>query len=207
MRNGFPCGNNNEQGIGVPQLRPMNVDEFCDIDLSHVKYIETRRDLSSYWLCKDDVIFNNTNSRTLVGKTAVWSNKSKEYVLSNHMTFLRLRDRNTLDPHFLSFRIHFLWLSGYFEQMRMQHVNQASISLKRLRAIKIPLPSMTEQRSIVRLLTGVQAAKQNRRRQIKLEQERKDALMDSLFTNGTLFCARRTYCGAKSRYPLLMRWT
>jgi type I restriction enzyme S subunit len=185
MRSGFPCGDNNEQRTGVPQLRPMNVDEFCEIDLSHVKYIETRRDLSNYWLYTDDVVFNNTNSRSLVGKTAVWLNESRKYVLSNHMTFLRLRDRKALDSHFVSFCIYFLWRSGYFEQMRQQHVNQASISLNRLRAIEIPLPSLTEQRSIVRLLTSVQMAKNNRRRELELELERKAALMQHLFTFGT----------------------
>jgi type I restriction enzyme S subunit len=185
MRNGFPCGDNNEQGIGVPQLRPMNVDEFCDIDLSHVKYIETRRELADYWLQTDDVVFNNTNSRRLVGKTAVWSSKSKGYVISNHMTLLRLRDKETLDSHFLSFFIYFLWHSGYFEQKRQQHVNQASISLKGLRATIIPLPPLTEQRSIVRVLKGVQTAKKDRQHELELERERKAALMHHLFTFGT----------------------
>jgi len=26
LRNGFPCGSNNEEERGIPQLRPMNVD-------------------------------------------------------------------------------------------------------------------------------------------------------------------------------------
>lgn len=33
MRNGFPCGNNNDQGRGIPQLRPMNIDESGEISL------------------------------------------------------------------------------------------------------------------------------------------------------------------------------
>jgi hypothetical protein len=37
MRNGFPCGNNNEQEIGIPQIRPMNVDGSGKIDLSTIK--------------------------------------------------------------------------------------------------------------------------------------------------------------------------
>jgi type I restriction enzyme, S subunit len=81
MRNGFPCGSNNEHEIGIPQLRPMNVDNSGKIDLSYVKFIQTDRKIEGYLIKQRDVIFNNTNSHDLVGKTAVWIGQSDKYVL------------------------------------------------------------------------------------------------------------------------------
>ncbi len=56
MRNGFPCGNNNDEGRGIAQLRPINVSSDGQIELSAVKYIEPGRDVSGYALRPDDVI-------------------------------------------------------------------------------------------------------------------------------------------------------
>ena len=83
MKSGFPCGNNNMEEKGIPQLRPMNIDNSGQINLNSLKSVETEKDLTNYFLQDNDVIFNNTNSGELVGKTAVWSNKPTQYVLSN----------------------------------------------------------------------------------------------------------------------------
>lgn len=72
FQNGFSCGNWNENGIGILQLRPFNVDDYGKIDLSQKKYIETDKKIDNYIIQKDDIIFNNTNSEDLVGKTAIW---------------------------------------------------------------------------------------------------------------------------------------
>jgi type I restriction enzyme S subunit len=185
LRNGFPCGSNNEDGRGIPQLRPMNIDNSGRISLSQVKHVEPGRDVSSYLLCENDIIFNNTNSRELVGKTAVWVGPPGEYVLSNHMTILRLTLDSGVDSHFLAFYFHRLWITRYFEQLRQQHVNQASISLERLRDIEVSIPPFLEQRAIAHALRTVQEAKEARRRELALERERKAALMQHLFTHGT----------------------
>src|SRR5439155_13315468 len=67
---GFACGVNNRGGEGIPHLRPMNVTEDGRIDLTDLKYVprsEATREES--WLRRGDVVFNNTNSPRLVGKT------------------------------------------------------------------------------------------------------------------------------------------
>ena len=185
MRNGFPCGNNNEAQLGVPQLRPMNVDDSGQINLSSVKFIETDKDISGYQVHENDVIFNNTNSYALVGKTAMWDRGTANYVLSNHMTILRFADQSEVEPYYLARYFHYLWLKRYFERIRRQHVNQASVSLERLRGVEIALPPLPEQRAIAQALRTVQEAKDARQRSLALERERKAALMEHLFTRGT----------------------
>lgn len=33
LKNGFPCGNHNDQGIGIPHLRPLNVNSDGQVSL------------------------------------------------------------------------------------------------------------------------------------------------------------------------------
>ena len=51
--------------------------------------------------------------------------------------------------------------------------------------LQIPLPPLPEQRAIAHILQTIQEAKFTRQREIELEQERKAALMDVLFSHGT----------------------
>lgn len=185
LKGGFPCGNTNSAGVGYPQLRPMNISEACQISLSELKYVEPDRDVTEYLLEDGDVVFNNTNSHPLVGKTALWTGSSEPFVLSNHMTIIRVSVEGVCDGLCLALRMQWLWRTGYFQRARRQHVNQASISLQRLRDTPLLLPPLPEQRAIARALKAVQAARDARRRELELERERKAALMEHLFTKGT----------------------
>jgi len=59
------------------------------------------------------------------------------------------------------------------------------ISKSGFKSIPIPLPPLAEQRAIARVLRAVQDAIAARRREVALERERKAALMQQLFTQGT----------------------
>ena len=122
IASGFPSGKHNQDGVGVPHVRPMNIDREGRLDLNSLKYVDGAipRDLS-----KGDVLFNNTNSPELIGKTTVVS-IDRRLAYSNHMTRISLEDG--LDPTFIARQLHFLWLSGYFRHRCANHVNQASIA-------------------------------------------------------------------------------
>ncbi len=143
---GFASGRHNRIGEGVPHLRPMNVSREGRIDLSDVRYVS---DASDRRVINDDVLFNNTNSPVLVGKTALVRSPTP-LAYSNHMT--RLRSPSGLIPAFLALRLHSLWLRGYFQEILNHHVNQASVATKKLLETPIALPPLAEQRRIVETL-------------------------------------------------------
>ena len=122
VASGFPSGKHNQEGVGVPHIRPMNIDREGRLDLHSLKYVDGAipRELS-----KGDVLFNNTNSPELIGKTTVVS-IDRRLAYSNHMTRISLEDG--FDPTFIARQLHFLWLSGYFRHRCANHVNQASIA-------------------------------------------------------------------------------
>lgn len=142
---GFASGKHSSDGVGVPHLRPMNVDRDGLIDLSVIKYVASSGGTE---LKQGDVLFNNTNSSALVGKTAVISRREIGFAYSNHMT--RVQPEIGINSVFLARQLHFLWMVGYMKQRCTNHVNQASISSKTLaQTIPIYLPPAAEQTRIV----------------------------------------------------------
>ncbi len=182
-RNGFPCGNHNDKGIGIPHLRPFNIDNSGRIALNTIKYIQTNADVTKYFLEQGDVIFNNTNSEELVGKTGYWQAQVK-FVLSNHMTILRILQDGIIDGLYLSKFLQKRWEDGYFTGICRRHVNQASISLARLNQIAVALPPLPEQRAIARVLSTIQRAIETQDKLIAAARELKKSLMRQLFMQG-----------------------
>ena len=140
---GFACGGHNQSGDGVPHMRPMNVNEAGRLDLSVVKFVpasEMSRD--ERWVRKGEVLFNNTNSPELVGKTAYY-HLPQPRAFSNHMTRVRCR-KEYLDPRFCAMVLHQKWRERYFETACNNHVSQASISRSVLEETPIAfLPSLS----------------------------------------------------------------
>lgn len=142
---GFPCGKFNKESRGVPHLRPMNISAKGDIDLSNLKYIE-EKDYEP--LLKGDILFNNTNSPELLGKTS-YIKQNTNWAYSNHMTRIRVYD-DFINPAWIAYVLHHLFLIGYFKMNCIHHVNQASINTNFLaEKVFIPLPPLPEQHQIV----------------------------------------------------------
>jgi type I restriction enzyme, S subunit len=142
---GFASGEHNQEGTGVPHLRPMNIDRTGKIDLNVVKYVDPAK--SGKRLRYGDVLFNNTNSPELIGKTTAITNQT-DWAFSNHMTRIAFSER--VDPKFAAYQLHFLWMTGYFLHKCVKHVNQASVSSTTLaRAVPFIRPPLDEQKTIV----------------------------------------------------------
>jgi type I restriction enzyme S subunit len=124
---GFASGEHNQTGDGVAHLRPMNIDRDGRMDLSVTKFVSPQKDRRR--LAVGDVLFNNTNSPELVGKT-VAVNVTGDFAFSNHMTRIRFADG--VLPTFGALQLHFLWMRGYFKYNCVKHVNQASVSSRAL---------------------------------------------------------------------------
>lgn len=140
---GFASGKHNRDGDGIVHLRPMNITRNGVIDLSDARYVNDDSDRRVEY---GDVLFNNTNSPALVGKTA-WVDSLEPVAFSNHMT--RLRGPEGLDSKFLARQLHHFWSTGYFKTVLNNHVNQASVSRKVLLDMEIVVPPLAEQRRIV----------------------------------------------------------
>ncbi len=149
IKSGFASGKSKINGPGVPHLRPMNINSSGMLVWEGTKYIskEIYAGKKNHKLLNGDILFNNTNSKELVGKTCY---VSKDIIggYSNHITRIRT-DNNILNPKFLSFLLHNYWHSGLFKELCNKWVGQAGINNKMLSSLIINLPSIEVQKTIV----------------------------------------------------------
>lgn len=157
IKAGFACGKSGIDTEGVPHVRPMNVNEDGQFTWEGLKRIseDEYRGKEEFALIAGDVLFNNTNSKELVGKTCL----IKENIrggFSNHMTRIRVvRDR--CDAHFLAMSLHDASRRSGFLERSNKWIGQAGINAKSLGEFQIPLPPLATQQAIVAEIEAEQA--------------------------------------------------
>jgi len=168
---GFPCGQYNTEGRGLPHLRPMNIDGQGRLCLDEIKYVDIA---DPPLLHSGDILFNNTNSPVWVGKTTVIS-QDNQFSFSNHMTRLSLNIHSG-SPKFFALQLQHMQKSGFFLARCTNHVNQASISSGYLsQQVDLLMPPVFEQQRIVSaieerftILDAVTTALQQNKQKLKL---------------------------------------
>jgi type I restriction enzyme S subunit len=142
MQAGFAMQPDRE-GIGIPHLRTHNVSEDGRLDLASLKRVEpSSEQIDKYSLAAGDILFNNTNSPVLVGKTAVFQEQG-QFLFSNHMNRIRVNARIAA-PSFVARFLHWRWARGGFRAFGTQWVNQAAIyrsQLMKFAYLSLPSPS------------------------------------------------------------------
>ena len=150
---GFASGARDDNGI--IQLRMNNITTDGRVILDTYLKVPIPENIDRYLLQKDDVIFNNTNSVKLIGKTAIFDDESNYCTFSNHLTRLRA-DKLKVIPYWLLYHFNQAWRWHYFKRICNTHVNQAGIKREDIENFKIPLPKLNEQDKIVTILNNIQ---------------------------------------------------
>jgi type I restriction enzyme, S subunit len=148
---GFACGKSKLVDHGLPHLRPFNITDDGRLELGQVYQVPVNEaPKSKRQLLPGDVLFNNTNSAELVGKTAI-IREPMTAGFSNHLTRIRV-DAKRVEPAYFAQWLRRLRTTGFFTAQATQWVSQAAFRTSELRALEIDLPSMGEQRRVVDLL-------------------------------------------------------
>ncbi len=178
IKTGFACGKGSLETKGVPHLRPMNITEGGQFTWNGLKRIakEDYFGKEDYSLLPGDVLFNNTNSKELVGKTCLIT----EYInggYSNHMTRIRVVNERC-EAAFLAHILHSAWRRGEFLERANKWIGQAGINRKSLSEFQIPLPPLEVQWEIVaeiegyqKVIDGARVVVENYRPQIVIDPE------------------------------------
>jgi type I restriction enzyme S subunit len=111
--------------------------------MKQVKYVPEKEVPSEYLVRAGDLVFNNTNSEELVGKTAIFRLPIK-VTLSNHMTRIRLNTKVAL-PEYVWFTFNRLFRQGVFAGMCKRWVNQAAVDTTQLSHLRIPVAGIKDQ--------------------------------------------------------------
>ena len=147
---GFACGERDPNG--VIQLRMNNVDTRGTVVWDEFIRVPADDNLvERFRLVEGDVVFNNTNSTELVGKTALFTGYREPVVYSNHFTRLRV-ERNQADTRYVAAWILLQWQSRVFENICNRWIGQSAVKNDKLLAMEIPLPPLEEQQRIATTL-------------------------------------------------------
>ena len=181
IRSGFACGKKDIEG-GAAHLRMNNISVNGIVDFSLVRRIpKSIADQKKLWLQRDDILFCNTNSTALVGKTCLFSGWEEKCTFSNHLTKIRCNTKNVV-PAWLALYLQQLWSNGYFAVNCKEFVGQSSFSNDKLKGVDVPVPPIDEQRRIVARIEEL-TRRAEEARQLAAEREAElDALLQSLYS-------------------------
>ena len=161
VRPGFAVGE--RDSCGVIQVRMNNVDLEGKLDLDDVIRVPaTSKQVADCSLSVGDVLFNNTNSMELVGKSALFRGHSEPVTFSNHFTRLRVNQRR-LEPRYLARWLTRQQKQRVFEGLCTRWVGQSAVRTDKLLALKIPLPPLPEQKRIAEILDKADVIRRKRR--------------------------------------------
>lgn len=182
---GFACGKK-DVANGVPHLRMNNVSKDGALDMSLIRRVPREvAEQQNRFLQEGDVIFNNTNSTELVGKSCVFTGWPERCTFSNHLTLLRPNPAKLLTG-WLHLCLRHLWIGGYFAANCTEFIGQSAFNKDELLNVEIPVPPLEEQRRIVariEALTSRLAQAQQARQAASAEAETiMQAAVDSAFS-------------------------
>lgn len=156
----------NVGGIGYPIVRMNNITYDGRLDLTDLKYITIDDKIASkYILNKGDILFNRTNSKELVGKTAVF-NRDGKFVFASYLIRAIIDPSKALPEYICAFLNSKRGKEILFDMARPA-VQMANINAKELCSIHIPLAHLEEQKRIIarieELVSRVDEAKRLRK--------------------------------------------
>jgi len=157
----------------VPVLRMGNIQDG-KIDWSSLVYSDDEDEIAKYLLKYNDVLFNRTNSPELVGKTAIYKGEMPA-IFAGYL--IRIRRKETLlDGDFLNYFLNSRIALDYGKTVVTSSVNQANINGAKLKGYPIPVPSLQDQKVVVKNLDGIAAETQR----LESVYQRKLAALDEL---------------------------
>lgn len=135
---GFACSRSNQVPDGHVHLRTHNISVRGSLNFDLMVRLDPAMvDSSKSSIRAGDILFNNTNSQELVGKTA-FVERDYEFGFSNHLTRIRLKPE--ADGRFVALFLTLLRHTGYFAAICTRWINQAAVNTDALKRLSIPLP-------------------------------------------------------------------
>ncbi|MBX0332993.1 restriction endonuclease subunit S [Pontibacter sp. HSC-14F20] len=121
-----------------PYLRMNNLTYSGSMDFTNLKYINLEaQERDKYLVKKGDLLFNRTNSKELVGKTAVYRSDT-EMAIAGYL--IRVRTNNRANTDYISGYLNSIHGKDTLKGMCKSIVGMANINAQELQDIKILIP-------------------------------------------------------------------
>ncbi len=174
---GFQYGSSTKSSIKgkCPVLRMGNI-QSGKIDWKNLVYTNNKDEIKQFKLKQNDLLFNRSNSRELVGKTALFDGK-QEAIFAGYL--IRFSPLLSLPKYFnimMSSTLHREWCN----QNKTDAIGQSNINATKLQWFLAPLPPLSEQQAIVSRVEKLLAIIDELEKQVARRKEHAEQLMQSV---------------------------
>lgn len=147
-----------------PMLRMGNITYSGAIDFSGLKYVDlSKNEQPKYLVGKGDLLFNRTNSKELVGKTAVYD-RDDVAAIAGYLVRVRMNEKG--NSYYVSGYLNSTHGKSTLQSMCKSIVGMANINAQEMQNIQILLPPIEIQNKYAAIF---QATKQRLRSQSQSE--------------------------------------
>jgi len=142
-----------------PILRMNNITYQGEIDLTDLKYVDLeKKEEPNYLAQKGDILFNRTNSKELVGKTAVFESDIPMAIAGY---LIRVRTNSKSTPHYISAYLNSSLGKKTLMGMCKSIIGMANINAQELQDIEIMVPPINLQKRFSEIVCKVREKIQN----------------------------------------------
>ena len=163
-----------KKGI-VPVIRMGNIQNG-EIDWTDLVYTSDEAEIAKYALKKNDILFNRTNSPELVGKVGIYRGE-RPAIFAGYLIKINYKKELIL-PTYLLHVLNSKQMREHGFSVMSKSVNQANINGTLLKAYRIPVPPMNEQKQIVERLEALESEITKARTFIENAASEKQAILD-----------------------------
>ena len=167
-----------EEGA-FPYLRMNNLTYEGYMDYSSMKYVNIpEKDLHKYLVKKGDLLFNRTNSKELVGKTAIFDS-SEPMVIAGYL--IRVRFNEKANPYFVSYYLNSKHGKLILRNMCKSIVGMANINAQELQNILILHPPIELQNQFAEKIDIIERQKELAKQELQESQDLFNCLLQKAF--------------------------
>jgi len=155
-----------------PVLRMGNIQDG-KIDWEKLVYTNDSEEIEKYKLRKFDLLFNRTNSREMVGKTAIFDSEETAIYAGYLVRFHPIISNSYFINIILNSKTHREWCNS----VKTDALGQSNINAEKLKNFVVPLPPLKEQEEIVNKVETLLAKVTTLENQIQTRKSLSDKLI------------------------------
>ena len=138
--------------INVAVVRNTNFTKDCKLDMTNIAYLDVeQKQYNSRKLFPGDIIIEKSggSDKQPVGRPVLFDIPDGEYSFSNFTSTLRIKNADEVIPQFLHYVLYGAYLRGETFKLQSKTTGIHNLDFKGYNRLPIPVPSLSEQQSIV----------------------------------------------------------
>ena len=165
-------------------LRMNNITYSGNWDFKSLKYVDLdEKDREKYLVYKGEVLFNRTNSKELVGKTAVYK-REKPMAYAGYL--VKATPNNRANGQFIASYMNTKYTKSLLFNMAKNIVGMANINAEEFKNIKVYIPPIEIQDQFAEIVENIEKQKELLNERLVELENNFNSLMQRAFNGGSL---------------------